>query len=114
MFPFLSTLIMLPVDAVIIMVLMQVLAGEKANFMKSLVTAVIGAVAAAGLTYLLGFIAYPYIIAAAIVAVCVGVAISLLFQVSIQRAAIIAVVFLILRSGIIHIVLSMIPGVSNV
>ena len=44
------------------MVLMLVLAGEKVNFMKSLVTAVIRAVVAAGLTYLLGFIAYPSII----------------------------------------------------
>ena len=112
MISLLSTLIMLPIDAVIIMVLMQILAGEKANFVKSLITAIIGAVAAAGLTHILGFIAYPYIIAAAIVAACVGIAISFLFQVSIQRAAIIAVVFLILRSGIIHILLSMIPGVS--
>lgn len=114
MFPLLGTLIMLPVDAVIIMVLMQILAGEKANFVKSLITAVIGAVAAAGLTYLLGFLAYPYIIATLIVAACVGVAISLVFQVSIRRAVIIAIVFLVLRSGIIHIVLSMIPGISNV
>lgn len=114
MFPLLGTLMMLPVDAAIIMVLMQILGGEKADFVKSLITALTGAVAAAGLTYLLGFLAYPYIIAAAIVAACVGVAISLLFHVSIRRAAIIAVVFLIVRSGIIHLVLSTIPGVSAV
>ena len=97
-----SIIIKLLVDAVVLMLLMQFLAGERRDFVKSLVAALLAAVGAAGLTHLFGpsFGAHADLIVGLIVAGCVGIAVSFLFRIGIKSALIIGVIYVVVRIGV--------------
>lgn len=101
------------VDAVVLMLLLQFLVGERRDFLKSLIAAVLGAVGAAGLTQIfsgsLG--THANLIAALIVAACIGVAVSLVFQVRIKTALIIGAIYVVIRTGVSYLLHALLGGV---
>lgn len=103
----LNTLIILVIDAIILMLLMNLLVGERQDFVKSLIAALVGAFAAAVLTAVMTpFGPHAGIMATLIVAVGMGIAVWLLFEVKITTALVIGIVFAVVRIGVYHALLA--------
>ena len=106
--PFLITLL---VNAVILMVLIRFFVGERVQFLRSLLTAALAAVGVAGLTAIFGVPMGQHagLVAALIVAVCVGVAVSLLFNVDLTSALILGAMFVVLSAGVHYLLPNLLP-----
>ncbi len=104
----LNAIIVLIIDAVILMLLMNFMVGERRDFIKSLIAALVGAVCAAALTMLMTPVGpHANLIATLVVAVGMGIAVWLLFAVRFGTALTIGIVFAVVRIVLYQVLLSL-------
>ncbi len=104
----LNAIIILVIDAVILMLSMNLMLGEHRDFIKSLIAALVGAFCAAVLSVLMTpFGAHASLIATLIVAVGMGIAVWLLFSVRMGTALAVGVVFAVVRILVYQVLLSL-------
>lgn len=102
-----ATFILLIVDALILMLLLRVLALENASFLASLIAALLGAFGAMILTRVFTPVGpNAAIVAGLLVAIGIGIGISLVFNVGLINSIIIGIAFLLVRSGVYYLLAS--------
>ncbi len=92
-------LITLLLDAVILMLLLRFLLRQRTDFVQPLITAVVAAIAAAGLESLFGTQLGPYG-PALIVGGCVAATVGFLFKTNLQTSLIIGGLFVVAKIGL--------------
>lgn len=101
-----APLIQLVIDAVILLLMMQFLAGSNSGLVRSLIASLLGAFGAAILTAVFTPVGpNAGLIAALLVAVGFGIAITLVYEVRLLSAIFIGIVFLIVRSCVYYLLL---------